>query len=94
MSDVLRTTFLIGLGAIGWFVTERSLLHTGDVPCPSMLAVAALVDRCFEGGREDCAKLDRTVPASCLMDRASEATEAKRHRRYVPDATEEVLLWR
>lgn len=45
-------------------------------PCLDMMVVSQLVDGCMGGDREACALMDRTVPSSCLMERAVEAHEA------------------
>lgn len=51
-----------------------------EYPCLDIIVVAELVDGCMAGNREVCDLLDDTVPASCLIQRAEEATDARRMR--------------
>ncbi|HEY0684730.1 MAG TPA: hypothetical protein VGD45_20505 [Steroidobacter sp.] len=86
LMTVTKAVLLMGLGGASALLGS---MITVDRPCPSMLAVSELVDSCLDGNRRACAQLDRTVPASCLMERAFEATEVRRQLHGEP---EEIVL--
>lgn len=92
MKRFLGTVGLLGAGALSYFATLHFLEKFTQPDCPDVVVVATLVDGCMEGDSHKCDLLDYTVPASCLMERAAEATDARRMRFGKHDQAEEITL--